>query len=376
LLVRAVDYTATDGTSVVLVTATTVGDYVEIITTATFSAANTYTQAAANAAFYPVTTTQIAGKNKIINGDFGIWQRGTSFTQTNGAYNADRFLMVFDGSGATRTVSRQTFTPGTAPVLGYEGSYFWRLNQSVAGTGGTYNVLQQKIEDVRTFAGQTVAISFWVKADAARTITFNAYQYFGTGGSSPVQAITNQPFSATTSWQRFTYTATIPSISGKTIGTDSFFSFEIQFPSNTIQTIDLWGIQVEAGSVATAFTTASGGSPQAELAMCQRYYYRTSGQAYGRLAIGSASTTTSAQIPVNLPVTMRTAPTSVDSSTLLLYDLVNLVTPTSVTLTSVAQSLNVGTVDVAVASGLTQFRPYLLTNNNSTSAYIGFSAEL
>jgi hypothetical protein len=45
LLVRAVDYTATNGTSVVLTTATTSGDYVEIITTATFSAANTYTQA-------------------------------------------------------------------------------------------------------------------------------------------------------------------------------------------------------------------------------------------------------------------------------------------------------------------------------------------
>jgi hypothetical protein len=44
LLVRAVDYTATDGTSIVLVTSTLVGDYVEIITTATFLAANTYTQ--------------------------------------------------------------------------------------------------------------------------------------------------------------------------------------------------------------------------------------------------------------------------------------------------------------------------------------------
>jgi hypothetical protein len=49
LLVRAVDYTATDGTSVVLTTTTIVGDYVEIITTSTFVAANTYTQAQTDA---------------------------------------------------------------------------------------------------------------------------------------------------------------------------------------------------------------------------------------------------------------------------------------------------------------------------------------
>jgi hypothetical protein len=29
-----------------------------------------------------------------------------------------------------------------------------------------------------------------------------------------------------------------------------------------------------------------------------------------------------------------------------------------------------------VASGLTVFRPYELANNNSTSAYVGLSAEL
>jgi hypothetical protein len=61
LLVRAVDYTATDGTSVVLTTATTVGDYVEIITTSTFVAANTYTQAAANAAFISKSTVTAKG---------------------------------------------------------------------------------------------------------------------------------------------------------------------------------------------------------------------------------------------------------------------------------------------------------------------------
>jgi hypothetical protein len=61
LLVRGVDYTATDGTSVVLATTTAVGEYVEIITTATFTAANTYTQAQADALFVPDSIVDAKG---------------------------------------------------------------------------------------------------------------------------------------------------------------------------------------------------------------------------------------------------------------------------------------------------------------------------
>jgi len=242
-----------------------------------------------------------AGKNDILNSDFSIWQRGTSFTNpVNDSYQADRWSVVADGTGATKTVSQQTFTPGTAPVAGYEGRFFYRFAQSVAGTLATYNVVRQKIEDVRTFANQTVTFSFWAKSDAARTISVNFAQNFGSGGSSQVD-LGSTSINTTTSWVRYTTTHTIPSISGKTIGTSSWLSANFNLPINSTFTIDIWGVQVESGSTAKAFQTATG-TIQGELAACQRYFYN------GGNTIGSMNTSGNALFIQNLPVHMRTTP--------------------------------------------------------------------
>jgi len=156
--------------------------------------------------------------NAIINGAFDIWQRGTSFSNpVSGSYTADRFMYVGDGSGATRTISQQTFTPGTAPVTGYEGQFFFRYATTVAGSGSTYNGFQQRIEDVRAFAGQTVTVSFWAKADAARSVSVSLTQSFGSGGSGSIETSFGTA-SVTTSWTRFSFSVAIPSITGKTIG--------------------------------------------------------------------------------------------------------------------------------------------------------------
>jgi hypothetical protein len=212
-----------------------------------------------------------AGKNKVINGDFGIWQRGSGPFTTSGGYSADRFLQVNNGSGAVYSVTQQTFTPGTAPVSGYESAYFLRYDQTTAGTGATVSIpVAQRIEDVRTLAGQTVTLSFWAKTNAASSFTLTINQAFGTGGSATV-AYTSGSYTTSTSWQRFTLTVALNSISGKTIGTNSSLSFSVNAPVNVVQTWDIWGVQLEAGSVATPFQTATG-TIQGELAACQRYY--------------------------------------------------------------------------------------------------------
>jgi hypothetical protein len=314
-----------------------------------------------------------AGKNKIINGDFGIWQRGTSFTPSFDSYTADRWqedaTTVYPTS---QTISRQTFTPGTAPVAGYEGQYFLRFAYTLAaGNGGSF--ITQKIENVQTFAGQTVTVSFWAKAGSAISMdNATLRQNFGSGGSTTVQTTVGAA-SLTTSWQRFSFTVAVPSISGKTIGTNSFLELRLFMPASS-STTDIWGVQVEAGSTATAFQTATG-TIQGELAACQRYYWRTTGALHTIGGGGIAGSTTECYIPVNHPVTMRVAPTSIDTANLRLQIISNSFAVTSTTISAAAPNLTM--VKANTASGLTATtQSYQLYTDNSSTNHFGLSAEL
>jgi hypothetical protein len=316
-----------------------------------------------------------AGKNKIINGDFRVWQRGTTFTSpATNSYTADRWVTNQDGSG-TVTVSQQSFTPGTAPVAGYEAPFF--LRQAVTAAGSTtFFQMQQKIEDVRTFANQTVTFSFWAKADSSRTGLVYWEQNFGSGGSATVQSTVFPAPALTTSWQRFTYTFTLPSISGKTIGTNSCLIFYIRNGGTASgANLDIWGAQLEAGSVATAFQTATG-TIQGELAACQRYYWvAASGTSY-TLCPAFYYNGSYAQGIISFPVTMRTAPSLVATSGTNYYfiaanggaDYLNSLTIMRAS-TSAASLTN-----TSEASGVQGYAGELATNNASTS--VAFSAEL
>jgi hypothetical protein len=318
-----------------------------------------------------------AGKNKMINGDFGVWQRSTSSAMTDGAYSApDRYIGVWTAGGGTSTWSRQTFTPGTAPVAGYEGTFFSRTS-ATSGSASTLIGIAQKVEDVRTFAGQTATFSFWAKADSARTLTIYARQEFGSGGSGD-QLIYLSTVSLTTSWQRFSVTGTVPSVSGKTIGTNSrsvLYTYLDAGAASGTPALDIWGYQWEAGNTATAFQTATG-TIQGELAACQRYFQQISNTNGDGFCLGQAFSTT--QVRFIYPYSeMRTSP-SFTISTASDFGLTNASATysncSSLTLSG-ATTKQVQFTGV-VASGLVAGNASFIRGNSGSSSYLQLSAEL
>jgi len=303
-----------------------------------------------------------AGKNKIINGDFNVWQRGTSVSATNTyAYISDRWQSLCDGA---ITGARTAFSPGTAPVAGYEGKYYLRYTK----TSGTYWQVQQYIEDVQTLAGQTATISFWAKVDAAKTIYVQLSQNFGSGGSTTVTTSAGTQ-ALTTSWVRYSFTVAVPSISGKTIGTSSNLALEIGVSATTGNVVfDLWGVQVEAANTATAFQTATG-TLQGELAACQRYYQ-----------IITAGTTTGINSTTQVAFNPTFAPMRSSSITFALTGALGITDVYTADFTQSSSNITTNSnngVSGAILSfgnftGLTAYRGYSLKSTNQITA----SAEL
>jgi hypothetical protein len=329
-----------------------------------------------------------AGKNKIINGDFRVNQRNFS-SGTGTEFIADRWVGA--PSDGTVTSSLQTFTPGAAPVAGYEGSTYARMISTGQTLTSAFSVLRQNIEDVRTFAGQTVTLSFWAKAATGTPkLALELAQGFGSGGSAGVNTYIGQ-VTLSTSWARYTATVAVPSISGKTIGASSSIAVRIwssagtDFNSRTgslgIQsgTFDFWGVQLEAGSTASAFQTATG-TIQGELAACQRYYYRlTPGATFNVFGSGFSNSATAFLATVPMPVTMRVAPYALEQSgTASQYSVFQ--GSAGFTCSSVPTLYHgnqfQGVVSFGVASGLTTGQAGIARTDNNTTAYLGWTAEL
>jgi hypothetical protein len=343
------------------------------------------------------TTNFFAGKNKIINGDFSINQRAFTSTTSTG-FGMDRWLINVAGDGTT-TWSIQTFTPGTAPVAGYESTNYSRIVTTGQTSAAVLSRTDQKIENVRTFAGQTVTVSFWAKAATGTpSIAPEFQQVFGTGGSpsATVNAIlaTTPKQAITTSWARYSFTINIPSISGKTIGTNNdsnltlgFYvsagsNFNARTGSLGIQsnTFEIWGVQVESGSTATAFQTATG-TIQGELAACQRYYFRLSANSTDSLSVfssgGFSNTTTTSRNVINLPVTLRTRPSSVDFSNIGIQENFGGAIFAISAITLSADQSGTGPVYIQTTNATSVgSRVVNIMANSSATAYLGFSAEL
>ena len=336
------------------------------------------------------TNNFYAGKNKIINGNYYFNQRNFTSTTTTGTYMFDRWITAIGGDG-TSTYTAQTFAPGTAPVSGYESKSYQRIVTTGQTNASVATITYQPIEDVRTFAGQTVTYSFWAKASSGTPkIALSYDQNFGTGGSADVTAYISQ-VTLSTSWARYSVSFTVPSISGKTIGsTPGWLGILLWVSagssSNTItnslgiqtNTFDLWGHQLEAGSTATAFQTASG-TIQGELALCQRYYFRwtANGVANSPLRHGYAYSSTAVQFIFNPPVTMRaTISSTIQYASLWCQDISTGTTYTPTAIGYAGSTPNTIFILLTGMAGLTTYREYTITDNGSTGGYLGLDAEL
>ena len=191
-------------------------------------------------------------------------------------------------SGGTATYSRQAFAVGTQ-IGDYQPEAFARIVTTGQTTVNDYTILCQHIEDVLTFAGSPVTVSFWARSGSGTPkIGVELQQQFGTGGSPSALANTHVgQVTLSTTWTRHSVSVTVPSIAGKTIGTAAntsslrlnlWVSAGTNYAARTgaiglqSNTFEIWGVQVERGSTVTDFELRPFAQ---EFAMCQRYYEKS-----------------------------------------------------------------------------------------------------
>jgi hypothetical protein len=340
--------------------------------------------------------------NRIINGNMVIDQRnaGASVTSNGATYTLDRW-QAYSDVGSKYTVQRSTDAPSnfTNSLLATSSSAY------TVGTNEVYGLFQF-IEGFNTadlkFGSATasaVTLSFWVKSSLTGTF----------GGSLVNSGYTRAyPFtytiSAANTWEQKTLT-----IAGDTTGTwltnngtgigvifglgcgsgrsataGSWTGTNLVFSATGATsvvgtngaTFYITGVQLEAGSVASPFERIDYGR---QLIQCQRYYYKkgpTGSDGFTQISFANITTTTNHRPFIELPVQMRTAPTSLDYSSVgfittwgsgvaaasaLAIDRAN---PNGVELTATNAALG-------TAGGMSIF----LQNNNS-GGYVALSAEL
>ena len=346
-------------------------------------------------------------RNRIINGDMRIDQRnaGASITPTtDGVFSMDRWKLR--NSAASKFSAQQS---STAPT-GFSKSLLITSLAATTPASGDYYAIQHIVEgynasdlDWGTANAKSVTLSFWVRSSLTGTFggsltNYNnaqsyIFNYTISAANTWTQVVLPIAGPATGSWDStnsgaFNITfalgmgSTFQSTAGSWIAGNYFATSSATSVVGTNgATFYITGVQLEAGTVATPFERRSYGQ---ELALCQRYYYRVVSNVadnnYARLSIfGQCASSTTAFAEVLFPVSMRTNPTSLQTTgTANNYSLFNSggsgVVATALAFN--AGSAHSGEVFVTVASGLVAGNATVLIANNNTTAYLGWSAEL
>jgi len=338
-------------------------------------------------------------KNRLINSAMVIDQRnaGASVTPTDAQYCVDRWRAV--ASAASKfTVQQSTTAPD-----GFTNSLL--LTSSSAYTPSTSEAfgILQLIEGFNcadlmfgTATAKTITVSFWVRSSLTGTFggfltnaSFNrAYPFTYTINSANTfeQKTVTIAGDTTGTWATnnsgcigvgfsIGAGATISATAGAWgAGTKLGATGQTQLISTSGATFYITGVQLEKGSTATSFDYRP---YTTELQLCQRYFYKVTGQnGYSTLGVGQAMSTTQGRIGITYPVTMRAVPTISYGGTVLLTDIgANGITVTSILAqygTETGGMLGVGVAAGLIAGNATLF----MTQNASIANFIQASIEL
>jgi hypothetical protein len=353
-------------------------------------------------------------RNRIINGDMRIAQRGTS--ATTGGYLLDRWAVELISGTVTQTRTQLVLDASDTPYqLGFK--YAANVAVTSSSTGAPF---VQKIENINitdlnwgTSYGSPVTASLWYKTNAApgSIIPISIRIIYWIGGSAFKVYPYNTVAIGQNTWQYVSFTVPPPPNQGATLGMNNNGGQDVleifigsasgyattavagtwtdtSAMGSTAQTniyktpgtyMAVTGVQLEKGTVATPWEQR----PYAtELALCQRYYTQlNAGSTYARFGTVYSVSTTSSNVYIPLPVTMRARPTLTMTIANFRVDegssqqTVTSVTPASGSAVTDwqlnAAGLTVGHGAVAAAN-----LPGFLEANGTTSAFLGFSAEL
>lgn len=326
-----------------------------------------------------------AGKNGIINGAFGVWQRGTSLAVTSSSssfYGPDRWQVYRGATGST--VSRQV-TGDTTNLPSIQ--YCARVQRDSGNTSTSAINFIQNFESSTSipFAGKRTTLSFYARAGANYSATGNglvAVLNSGTGTDqnlvsvyTGVSTVVSGTATLTTTWQRFTFTGTVSA---------SATELAVQIQSNPTGTagaadyFEVTGVQLEAGNVATPFTTATG-TVQGELAACQRYCYIVQGNSTNATTIGTGywNGTTNVVGFLNPKTRMRATPTLTFSSVTDFRVLQVGVSYNNVSAIALAAENNADLSQISfTTTGGTNGQASNVIINATATAFIGLVAEL
>ena len=222
----------------------------------------------------------LMGRNRFINGDMRIWQRGVSFSASGGVgklFCTDRWFV--ERSTSTMACAKQDTSASDRAIIGPVPSYM-RVTVAASSGAGHYALLAQDVEDVLTFAGQTVVVSGWFRAQSTMNISLEAIQVTNGGSGNPAFATASQQ--VTTTWRYLSFVVSIAAFTqainpGSRLRLRFWLSGGSDWASSTnVGTqngyFDFALLQAEQGVVASPFERRF---EAIETLMCQRFWEKS-----------------------------------------------------------------------------------------------------